>query len=49
MAENRVLQRIFGRSDEAIRGFREMHNQELRNFYSSPDILELSSQSRRNG
>jgi hypothetical protein len=45
MVENRVLRRIFrALSNETIRGFRGMHNQELPKFYSSADILELSSQ-----
>jgi hypothetical protein len=44
MVQIRVLRRIFGSlSDETIKGFREMHNQELGEFYSSPDISELSS------
>jgi hypothetical protein len=36
--ENRVLRRIFGR-DEVTGEWRKLHNQELHNFYSSPDII----------
>jgi hypothetical protein len=40
--ENRVLRRIFGpKSNEVIRGFRELHNEELHNLYSSPSILGM--------
>jgi hypothetical protein len=35
--ENRVLRRIFEpRRGEIIRGLRKLHNEELRNLYSSP-------------
>jgi hypothetical protein len=38
--ENRVLRRIFGpKMDEVLGEWREMHNGELHNFYSSPDIF----------
>jgi hypothetical protein len=36
--ENRVLRRIFGR-DEVTGEWRKVHNEELHNFYSSPDII----------
>jgi hypothetical protein len=39
--ENRVL-RIFGpKRDEMIRGWRELHNEELRSSYSSPSIITM--------
>jgi hypothetical protein len=38
--ENRVLRRIFGpRKDEVTGGWRKLHNEELDNLYSSPDII----------
>jgi hypothetical protein len=37
--ENRVLRRIFGpKRDEMKRGWRKLHNEELHNLYSTPDI-----------
>jgi hypothetical protein len=39
MLENRVLRRIFGLvKDEIIGGWRKLHNEELHNLHSSPDI-----------
>jgi hypothetical protein len=38
--ENRVLRRIFGpRKDEVTGTWRKLHNVELRNLYSSPNII----------
>jgi hypothetical protein len=38
--ENRVLRRIFGlKKDEIIGGWRKLHNEELHNLYSLPDIV----------
>jgi hypothetical protein len=38
--ENRVLKRIFGpKRDKVIEGWRNMHNEELHNLYSSPSII----------
>jgi hypothetical protein len=38
--ENRVLRRIFGpKRDEVAGQWRKMHNGELHNLYSSPDII----------
>jgi hypothetical protein len=38
--ENRVLRRIFGpRRDEVTGECRMLHNEELHNLYSSPDII----------
>jgi hypothetical protein len=40
--ENRVLRRIFGpRRDEVTGDWRKLHNEELRNLYSSPNIIRL--------
>jgi hypothetical protein len=37
--ENRVLRRIFGpKKDEVTREWRKLHNEELRDLYSSPSI-----------
>jgi hypothetical protein len=38
--ENRVLRRIFGpQMDEVTGEWRKLHNEELHNLYSSPDII----------
>jgi hypothetical protein len=38
--ENRVLRRTFGpKGDEVTGEWRKLHNGELHNFYSSPDII----------
>jgi hypothetical protein len=38
--ENRVLRRIFGtRRDEVTGKWRNFHNKELHNLYSSPNII----------
>jgi hypothetical protein len=40
--ENRVLRRIFGpKRDEAIGGWRKLHNEELHNLYCSPSIIRM--------
>jgi hypothetical protein len=40
--ENRVLRRIFGpKRDEVTGGWRELHNEELHNLYSSPNIIRM--------
>jgi hypothetical protein len=40
--ENRVLRRIFGpKTEEGARGWRRLHNEELRNFYTSPNIINV--------
>jgi hypothetical protein len=40
--ENRVFRRIFGpRRDEVTGGWRKLHNEELRNLYSSPMIIRI--------
>jgi hypothetical protein len=38
--ENRVLRRVFGpKRDEVTAEWRKLHNEELHNLYSSPDII----------
>jgi hypothetical protein len=40
--ENRVLRRIFGlKSYEIIGHWRKLHNEELHNLYSPPDIIRM--------
>jgi hypothetical protein len=40
--ENRVLRRIFvPRRDEVTGGWRKLHNEELRDLYSSPNIIRM--------
>jgi hypothetical protein len=40
--ENRVLRGIFGpKRDEAIGGWRKLHNGELHNLYVSPSIIRI--------
>jgi hypothetical protein len=40
MFENRVVRRIFGpKRNEVMGEWRKLHNEELHNLYSSPDII----------
>jgi len=40
--ENRVLGRIFGpKRDEVTGQWRKLHNEELKNLYSSPNIVQV--------
>jgi hypothetical protein len=40
MFENTVLRRIFGpKSDEVPGGWGKLHNEELRDLYSSPSVI----------
>jgi hypothetical protein len=42
MFENRVLRRIFGpRRDEVTGGWRELHNEDLCDLYSSPSLIRI--------
>jgi hypothetical protein len=42
VCENRVLRRIFGpRRDEVTADWRKLHNEELHNVYSSPNIIRM--------
>jgi hypothetical protein len=40
--ENRVLRRIFGpKRDDVTGDWRKLHNEELHNLYSSPNIIRM--------
>jgi hypothetical protein len=40
--ENRALRRIFGtRKNEVTRGWRKLHNEELRNLFSSSIVIRI--------
>jgi hypothetical protein len=40
--ENRVLRRIFGpKREEVAGGWRRLHNEELHNLYTSPDVIRM--------
>ena len=42
MFENRVLRRIFGRKRDGVTGERrKLHNEELNDLYSSPNIVRV--------
>jgi hypothetical protein len=42
MVENRVLRRIVGpKRDEMAGGWRKLHNDELSDLYSSPNIIRI--------
>jgi hypothetical protein len=42
MFERRVLRTIFGtKKDEVMGGWRKLHNEELYNFCSSPNIIRM--------
>jgi hypothetical protein len=43
--ENTVLRGKFGpKRDEVMRGWRNLHNEELHNLYSSPSIIRMINQ-----
>jgi hypothetical protein len=40
--ENRVLRRLFGSKRDEVKGeWRKLHNEELRDLYSSPSIIRI--------
>jgi hypothetical protein len=42
--ENRVLRRIFGPKVDEVKGeWRKLHNEGLRDLYSSPSIIRLNA------
>jgi hypothetical protein len=44
---NRVMSRIFGsKKDEIMVAWRKLHNEELHNLYSSPNIIRMSKSRR---
>jgi hypothetical protein len=48
--ENRVLRRIFGpKRDEVTGDWRKLHNEELHNVYSSPNIIRMIKSRRVRG
>jgi hypothetical protein len=48
MFENRVLRRIFGpRRVEMTGEWRKLHNEQLRDLYSSPSIIRIIKSRRR--
>jgi hypothetical protein len=45
--ENRVLKKIFGpKRDEVKRDWRKLHNEELNDLYSSPNIVRVIKSTR---
>jgi hypothetical protein len=46
-SEDRVLRRIFGPEREEHRSWRKLHNDELHNLYSSPNIVRVIKSRRR--
>jgi hypothetical protein len=42
MLENKVLRRLFGSKRDVVSGeWRKLHNEELNNLYSSPNIVRV--------
>ena len=41
MSENRVLRRIFGPRRDEVWEWRKLHNEELNDLYSSPNIVRV--------
>jgi hypothetical protein len=42
VSENRMLRRIFGPTREEVTGeWRRLHNEELRNLYTSPSVIRV--------
>jgi hypothetical protein len=40
--ENKVLRRIYGlKGDQVIGAWGKLHNEELHNLYSSPDVIRI--------
>jgi hypothetical protein len=48
--ENRVLRRIFvSKTDEVMGGWRKLHNEDLRDLYTSPSIIKIIKSRRMRG
>ena len=41
MFKNRVLGRVFGSERDEVTEWRKLHNEELRDFYSLPNIVRV--------
>jgi hypothetical protein len=42
VSENRLLRKILGpKREEGARSWRRLHNEELHNFYASPDVIRV--------
>jgi hypothetical protein len=47
MLKNRVLMKIFGTKQEEVTGeWRKLHNEKLKDLYSSPDIKQVTKSRR---
>ena len=45
MFENRVLRNIFGHKRDEVTGeWRKLHNEELRDLYFSPNIIQIKNE-----
>jgi hypothetical protein len=45
--ENRVLRIFEPTRDEETGGWRKLHNEELHNLYSSPSIIRINNQAKK--
>jgi hypothetical protein len=39
VSENRLVKKIFGKKEEVAGGWRRLHNEEVHNVYTSPNII----------
>jgi hypothetical protein len=47
VSENRVLRRIFGPKREVTGSWRQLHNEDTHNMYSSPSMIRIKSRRMR--